>query len=324
MGAEGDSGANLFWKYFNGGASSCIATGVVHPVDVIKNRLMSELLSTKRSTVPSTIKEIVQNQGVRGFYDGLSAGLLRQAVYGTLRLGITQQLFVYAKRFSGKNDEPIPFLYKSLCGVFGGAIGAFFGTPADVAVVRMATDKHKALADRRNYKNVVDAWRRMAREEGVTSLWKGGVPTVQRAVVLGALQLPLQMHIIDYLKRWFPSLHERPNTDLRIVFPSTFLTGAAVCLSTQPIEFSRVILADQKTKLASVAEGAVKEESGVVLKSISDVLVHTVRTRGPLGVYRGCAPYFGRVFPHTVISLWALSVMNELLLKTPQLTVAKM
>jgi len=36
-------------------------------------------------------------------------------------------------------------------------------------------------AERRNYKNVFDALTRIIKEEGVTSLWRGCVPTIFRA-----------------------------------------------------------------------------------------------------------------------------------------------
>ena len=37
-------------------------------------------------------------------------------------------------------------------------------------------------AERRNYKNVFDALFRIIKEEGVTTLWRGSVPTMSRAV----------------------------------------------------------------------------------------------------------------------------------------------
>ena len=60
---------------------------------MVKTRI---LLSTKNSNVPSTfttvVKYIWKNAGIKGFYQGLSAAFMREAVYGTARLGIFDSL----------------------------------------------------------------------------------------------------------------------------------------------------------------------------------------------------------------------------------------
>lgn len=98
-----------------------------------------------------------------------------------------------------------------------GATGAFVGTPAEVALVRMTTDGRLPvgnvlkfiniilyvscnrhcdtcvlflyLEQRRNYKNVIDAFIRIVKEEGVLNLWRGSIPTVGRAIVVNVSQL---------------------------------------------------------------------------------------------------------------------------------------
>lgn len=51
-------------------------------------------------------------------------------------------------------------------GVIAGAVGAFVGTPAEVALIRLTADGRLPLAERRNYTNVINALMRMVREEG--------------------------------------------------------------------------------------------------------------------------------------------------------------
>lgn len=70
-----------------------------------------------------------------------------------------------------------------------GGTGALVGTPADVALIRMAADGRLPPHERRNYANVVDALMRIVKEEGVLALWRGAVPTITRAMVLNAAQL---------------------------------------------------------------------------------------------------------------------------------------
>jgi solute carrier family 25 oxoglutarate transporter 11 len=73
-----------------GGSSGIVATICIQPIDMVKVRL--QLAASEKGAVrPSPItvaRDIVAKNGVLGLYDGLSAGLLRQVVYGTARLGL--------------------------------------------------------------------------------------------------------------------------------------------------------------------------------------------------------------------------------------------
>lgn len=70
------------------------ATCFVHPMDVIKNRIQ---VQKEKASVASIISSIYKDEGILKFYSGLSAGLVRQATYTTVRLGIFNQLQEYWK-----------------------------------------------------------------------------------------------------------------------------------------------------------------------------------------------------------------------------------
>lgn len=113
---------------------------------------------------------------------------MRQATYTTARLGIFQWLEdTYKAR--QKPGEQSSFLAKLGMGLTAGGIGAMIGTPAEVALIRMASDGRLPVEQRRGYKNVFDAFFRVARDEGVLTLWRGWQPTVARAMILNAAQL---------------------------------------------------------------------------------------------------------------------------------------
>ena len=56
---------------------------------------------------------------------------------------------------------------------------------------------------RRNYKNVYDAFSRIVREEGVGALWRGCTPTVVRAVSLNMGMLGPYDEIKEKLNKLF-------------------------------------------------------------------------------------------------------------------------
>ena len=75
------------------------ATLFVQPLDLIKNRmqLSGEGGGAKEhKTSFHAFRAILKNEGLGGLYTGLSAGLLRQASYTTVRLGVYTTLFEIA------------------------------------------------------------------------------------------------------------------------------------------------------------------------------------------------------------------------------------
>jgi dicarboxylate transporter 10 len=75
----------LHTPFYFGGAASCTAAMIVHPLDLTKVRLQN----TKgiNTNMFRTMLNIVSNEGFFAIYNGISAAIIRQATYSTVRLG---------------------------------------------------------------------------------------------------------------------------------------------------------------------------------------------------------------------------------------------
>ena len=154
-----------------GGMAACVASSFVHPMDLAKTRLQLSAMQKMSGPPPgivSMLTTIHKTEGVSGLYAGLSASLLRQATYGTARIGLFR---VISDKAATQFDGPLPFWAKTACGMAGGALAVIVGTPCDVALVRMQADSMKPIAERRNYSNVFNAFSRIASEEGVSFIF---------------------------------------------------------------------------------------------------------------------------------------------------------
>ncbi|PBP16476.1 Mitochondrial carrier [Diplocarpon rosae] len=178
--------------FLHGGVAGMVATTAIQPIDMIKVRLQlaGEGGRTGRKPNPlSVTQEILAGGKVMDLYTGLSAGLLRQAVYTTARLGFFDTFMKRLTVRAGERGTQIGFTERAGAGLAAGGLAAMIGNPADLALIRMQSDGLKPPTERQHYTSVVDALRRIARSEGVTALWAGATPTVVRAMALNFGQL---------------------------------------------------------------------------------------------------------------------------------------
>lgn len=148
--------SDFYKNFFVGTLSTMTATSCIQPVDMVKVRIQLRSESGGSTSPISVAKEIYKMGGVKEFYKGIDAALLRQVVYGTLRLGIYFNLTEYIKVERNKGEN-LTVLQRAGASLVAGSLGSFVGNPCDLALVRMQADSTMPEAERRNYKNVIDA-----------------------------------------------------------------------------------------------------------------------------------------------------------------------
>lgn len=214
------------------------ATVVIQPIDTVKVRIQCAG-EVGGSTNPLSMgRKILAEEGVRALYSGLDSALLRQATYTTARLGIFRSLFDWRKQ--ANNGKDLPFYEKVGVALTAGMIGSIVGNPADLALIRLQADSTLPVDQRRNYKNVVDAFQRIVKEEGVLALWKGSGPTVARAMSLNAGQLAT----FEEIKQYVTKLRGQNDAITRIIAGA----GSGIICACVSLPFDNVKTKLQKMK----------------------------------------------------------------------------
>lgn len=277
-------------KFAMGGAAGMSATMFVQPLDLVKNRMQISGEGGKSKLYKNSFhafSSIIKNEGVTGIYAGLSAGLLRQATYTTARMGIYSSLF---DKFTENGKVSLSFFQKAGIGMFSGGCAAFVGTPAEVALIRLSTDGQLPADQRRGYKNAFDAIFRIAREEKVTSLWKGAAPTVIRAMVVNAAQLASYSQAKENLiaTNYFQE-------GILLHFCASMISGLITTIASMPVDIvkTRVQRSSEKTNAVRVFTGIVRQE-------------------GFFSLWKGFTPYYARLGPHTVLTFIFLEQFNKM------------
>jgi len=277
--------------FINGGLSGMFATACIQPVDMIKVRLQLAGEGVKtgpRPTVMGVTREVIAQGKVLDLYTGLSAGLLRQAVYTTARLGFFDTFQNMLEARAEKNSTKVTFVERAGAGLTAGGLAAMIGNPADLALIRMQSDGLKPKDQRANYRSVFDALRRIAKAEGVTALWNGAYPTVIRAMALNFGQLSFFSESKAQLKERFPDMSENTNR-----FGASAIAGFFASFFSLPFDFI-------KTRLQKQSRGP---DGKLPYNGFFDCAKKVIRDEGPLRFYRGFGTYYVRIAPHAMITL---------------------
>lgn len=270
--------------FINGGLAGMTATTVIQPVDMIKVRLQlaGEGVKTGPKPTPvSVFRDIVASGKMMDLYTGLSAGLLRQAVYTTARLGFFDTFMKSLTASAEAKGNKIGFKERAAAGLTAGGLAAMVGNPADLALIRMQSDGLKPAAQRANYTSVVDALTRIAKNEGVGRLWAGCYPTVVRAMALNFGQLAFFSEAKNQLKS--TSLSSRTQT-----LTASAIAGFFASFLSLPFDF-------MKTRLQKQTRAP---DGTLPYKGMFDCFRQVARDEGLLRFYRGFGTYYVRIAPH--------------------------
>eukprot|EP00808_Paulinella_micropora_P028589 g18627.t1 len=307
MAGHDNSTAKALKPFLCGGACAVTASIIVHPVDLIKVHLQlaergavtAEGAVVKFSAF-SMAKNVVANEGVAGLYAGLSAAILRQAVYGTARLGLhrtfSDKMTQDIRRKSGNPQESLPAYLSSLSAIASGALAATIGCPTDVALVRMQADAmEKDVKKKREYRNVFNAVIRIAREEGPTTLFRGLQPLICRGA---SINLGM-MATYDISKEWMVAY--RGGDDLQTQLAASALSGAVCSWTSLPFDFVKSRLMNMN----ALPSGQMQ------YKGLMDCCLKTVKKDGVLSLWRGYTSYYCRTAPIAMIQLLTLEQFNR-------------
>ncbi|KAJ5550092.1 Mitochondrial carrier protein [Penicillium sp. DV-2018c] len=284
--------------FINGGLAGMTATAVIQPVDMVKVRLQLAGEGARTGPRPSALgvtRNIIASGKVLDLYTGLSAGILRQAVYTTARLGFFETFMKTLNKRAESTQRKVTFAERAAAGLTAGGVAAMIGNPADLALVRMQSDGLKAPEARANYRSVFDALARITRTEGLAALWAGASPTVVRAMALNMGQLTFFSEAKSQLKQ-HTSLSTQNQT-----FAASAIAGFFASFLSLPFDFIKTRLQKQQKD---------PKTGALPYKGLFDCARKVAKDEGWLRFYRGFGTYYVRIAPHAMVTLIVADYLN--------------
>ncbi|XP_075045613.1 mitochondrial brown fat uncoupling protein 1 isoform X3 [Mixophyes fleayi] len=166
-------------KFIGAGTAACIADLFTFPLDTAKVRLQIQGESAVSGAVSGirykgvfgTISTIVKTEGPKSLYNGLVAGLQRQMSFASIRIG----LYDTVKLLYTNGKEKAGIGSRILAGCTTGALAVTVAQPTDVIKVRFQAQVNLRGVKKR-YNGTLDAYKTIAKEEGMKGLWKDNLP----------------------------------------------------------------------------------------------------------------------------------------------------
>ncbi|ELT99385.1 hypothetical protein CAPTEDRAFT_178931 [Capitella teleta] len=279
------------WQPFvYGGIASVVAEFSTFPIDTTKTRLQiqGQVIDVRNHQLKykgfnHAVTTIVKEEGFVALYSGLGPALLRQATYGTIKLGVYHSL----KKLIYKDETEEKLLTNVGCGIIAGMSSSMIANPTDVIKIRMQA-RGGAFTNPGIWESFFD----IARQEGMRGLWRGMGPNASRAALVVGAEFPAY----DFCKK---SLHEAqlPFSNTFIHLLSSFSAGVLGALATNPVDVIKTRMMNQRRLRLS---GGLDTAPAIYTNSIH-CLIQTVRTEGVSALYKGLVPNWLRLGPFAIV-----------------------
>nr|XP_038040292.1 brain mitochondrial carrier protein 1-like isoform X1 [Anas platyrhynchos] len=288
----------LSWKPFvYGGLASIVAEFGTFPVDLTKTRLQvqgqsadARFREVRYRGMFHALFRICREEGGRALLgdrpSAAETGVLRHhqdrhlpepeaAVRGSPgRPGAASGLVSAGKC----GDETL--LINVICGVVSGVISSALANPTDVLKIRMQAQG--SLFQGGMIGSFIDIYQ----QEGTRGLWRGVVPTAQRAAIVVGVELP----VYDITKKHL-ILSGLMGDTIFAHFVSSFTCGLAGAIASNPVDVVRTRMMNQRAIVGSVE----------LYKGTLDGLVKTWKSEGFFALYKGFWPNWLRLGPWNII-----------------------
>jgi len=176
-----------------------------------------------------------------------------------------------------KQPSTRSFLINLASGGLAAAVSKTAVAPIErVKLITQVQNAQSRIAEHERYKGIIEILTRIPKEQGVLSLWRGNMANVLRYFPTQALNFAFH----DTYKRMFTEGVDKKKQFWRYFAGSLASGGAAGATSLSvvyPLDYARTRLAMDVGRDASTRE----------YRGLVDCIVKTVKSDGPIGLYRG-------------------------------------
>lgn len=272
-----------WWRHLvAGGVAGMVSRTCTAPLDRLKVYL--QVHGSKHSSLVSCFKYFLKEGGIRSLWRGNGINVLKIAPESAIKFAAYEQAKRMVMQFGGSKERELTIFERFVAGSFAGGISQSTIYPLEVLKTRLTLRKTG------QYKNAVDAAKKIYKNEGLRSFYRGYIPNLLGIIPYAGIDLA----IYETLKKTYIEHHAGD------VNPSVFVITACGAMSSSCGQIASYPLALVRTRLQAqvIAPGVVHS----VPVTMVGLFKHIFATEGIVGLYRGITPNFMKVAPAVSIS----------------------
>ena len=280
----------FLFKYCLSCISASVAESVTFPLDITKTRL--QIQGEKASLVShgkvqpyrgmlKTAFGIAKEEGFLSLWRGITPAVLRHLVYSGSRMGVYE--IIREKVLLRNEDGSFPLWKAVIGGMSSGAIGQFLASPTDLVKVQMQMEGRRFLEGKQQrYRGTAHAFSSIVKHSGVSGLWKGWLPNVQRAALVNLGDLTMYDTTKQFLLR-HTYLEDTSITHML----SSITAGLVAAIMGTPADVIKTRIMNNPT----------------AYRGVIDCFITAVKEEGFFALYKGFIPTWTRMVKyHTVLN----------------------
>jgi solute carrier family 25 aspartate/glutamate transporter 12/13 len=273
----------LPYKLVVGAVAGVFGTTCIYPLDMVKTRLQTG--KSMYSGPLTTIRSILQHEGVRGFYKGLVPNLVGVTPEKAIKLAAND---VFREMLESENGS-MSLVSEMAAGAGAGLCQVIATNPMEITKIRMQMQATLPVEQRQTTMQVVNGL-------GIRGLYQGSLSTLSRDIPFSLIFFPAYANI----KKYFAD--DKGNNSIGSLLLSGGIAGATGSFFATPAD---VI----KTRLQLVGG---KERYGNMANCFKTVL----REEGVGALFAGCIPRMCVVAPLFGIALLSFELQKEYMIKS--------
>ncbi|KAK4265220.1 hypothetical protein QN277_026302 [Acacia crassicarpa] len=274
-------------RLISGAIAGVVSRTAVAPLETIRTHLM---VGVSGNSALEVFRSVVNADGWAGLYRGNFVNVIRVAP----SKGI--ELFVYdtvKKHLSPKPGEKpkLPIPAPSVAGALAGVSSTLCTYPLELLKTRLTVQRGM-------YKNFLDAFMRIVKEEGPAELYRGLTPSIIGVIPFAATNYLAYDTLQKAYKKAFNK--DEVGNVMTLLIGST--SSAFSSTVTFPLEVAR----------KHMQAGAI---NGRQYSNMLHALVSILEKEGPAGLYRGLGPSWLKLIPAAGISFMCYEACKKILME---------